>query len=125
MKRTILLASLDPARTDLKKRLLEAAGYRVIVVNTVADIPSRCLNHKIDLVLIGSSLPVEERRRFRSQSRDQSSLVLEIYREETPELMDDCRTYVHHAVTSVDFLEAVQAVFASHQGTSRNHVYAA
>jgi hypothetical protein len=35
--RTILLASADPTLTDLKRRLLEAKGSRVIVVNTVWD----------------------------------------------------------------------------------------
>ncbi len=114
MRKTILLASLDPALTDLKKRVLETAGYRVIVANTVSDIPSICLNPKIDLVLIGSSLSAKEKRKFWAHSRDQCSLVLELYRDGTPELMDDIRAYVHHSVTSVDFVEAVQAVL-THQ----------
>src|SRR6266542_2272106 len=107
--RTILLASVDPALTDLRKRLLEAVGYQIIVANTVSEIARRCLNRKIDLVLIGSSLSAEQKRRFWAESRDQCSLVLELYRDGPPELMDDNRTYVHHPVTSVDFVEAVQA----------------
>jgi DNA-binding response OmpR family regulator len=111
--RTILLASVDPALTDLKKRLLEAAGYGVIVASTVSEIASRCLNRKIDLVLIGSSLSAEQKRRFWAESRDQCSLILELYRDAPPELMNDSRTYVHHPVTSVDFVEAVQAVLTN------------
>jgi DNA-binding response OmpR family regulator len=113
--RTILLASVDPALTDLKKRLLEAAGYRVIVANTASDIAMpRCLNRKIDLVLIGSSLSREQKRRVWAEYRDQCSSILELYRNGSPELMDDIRTYVHHPVTSVDFVEAVQAVLTQH-----------
>jgi DNA-binding response OmpR family regulator len=112
--RTILLASVDPALTDFKKRVLEIAGYRVIVAKTASDIPSIRLNLKIDLVLIGSSLSAEQKRRFWTESRGQCSLVLELYRDGTPELMDDIRAYVHHSVTSVDFVEAVQAVLTNH-----------
>ena len=111
---TILLASLDPALTDLKKRVLEAAGYRVVVAHCVSDIAGRCLNLKIDLVLIGSSLSPEQKRRFWAETRGQCSLVLELYRDESPELMDDTRTYIHHSLRSVDFLGAVQAVLTSH-----------
>ena len=111
---TILFASLDPALTDLRKRVLETAGYRVIVVDTIAEIASRCLNYKIDLVLLGSSLSPAEKRNFWAASRNQCSLILELYGDGPPELMDDTRTYVHHPITSVDFLEAVQAVLGKH-----------
>jgi CheY-like chemotaxis protein len=117
-KRTILLASHDPALTDLRKRLLEAAGYFVIVAKTTSELASRCQHHKIDLVLIGSSLPPVEKRKFGAQSRKQCGLVLELYTDGPPELMDDTRAYVHHAVTSVDFLEAVRAVLTSHQSVA-------
>ncbi len=73
--RTILLASVDPALTDLRKRLLEAVGYQIIVANTVSEIARRCLNRKIDLVLIGSSLSAEQKRRFWAESRDQCSFA--------------------------------------------------
>jgi DNA-binding response OmpR family regulator len=110
---TILLASLDPTLTKLRKGVLEVAGYRVIVVDTVAQIASECRNHAIDLVLIGSSLPAAEKRKFLAEFRQHcSSVVLELYSDGTPELMDDVRTYVHHPVTSVDFVEAVQAILA-------------
>jgi len=112
--RTILLASVDPALTDLKKRLLEAAGYQVIVAGTASNIAGRCLNRKIDLVLIGSSLSAEQKRRVWAEYRNQCSSILELYRDGSPELMDDARTYVHHPVTSVDFVQAVEAVLTNH-----------
>ena len=113
-RKTILFASLNPALTDFRKRVLEAAGYRVIAINTIAEIARRCQNHKIDLVLIGSSLSSGEKRKFWAESRNLCSLILELYSAGPPELMDDTRTYVHHTVTSVDFVEAVQAVLRNH-----------
>ena len=109
--KTVLLASLDPALTNLRKRVLEFAGYRVIAVDSIAQIASRCRNEKIDLVLIGCSLSPSEKRNFWAESSNYcSSLVLELYTDSPPELMDDPRTYVHHPLTSVDFVEAVRAV---------------
>lgn len=108
---TILLASLDPALTKLRKRVLEIAGYRVVAVESVAQIASECRNRTIDLVLIGTSLSAVQKRTFWAEFRSHcSSIVLELYRDESPELMDDLRAYVHHAVTSVDFVDAVKAV---------------
>lgn len=65
----------------------------------------------MDLVLIGTSLSPMEKRKFWAEFRHHcSSVVLELYDNGIPELMDDLRTYVHHAVTSVDFVEAVEAL---------------
>jgi hypothetical protein len=115
--KTVLLASLDPALTTLRKRVLEVAGYRVIAVDSIAQIASSCRNEKIDLVLIGSSLSPAEKRNFWAESRNYcGSLVLELYSEAPPELMHDTRTYVHHSLTSVDFVEAVRAVLTLRLG---------
>ena len=111
--KTVLLASLDPALTTLEKGSLELAGYRVIAIDSVAQIASSCKNEEIDLVLIGSSLSPAEKRSFWCESRNYcSSLVLELYSDRSPELMDDPRTYVHHPLTSRDLVEAVEAVVA-------------
>ena len=109
--KTVLLASLDPTLTSLRTRLLEFAGYRVIPIDSIAQIAGVCQNENIDLVLMGSSLSPVEKRNFWTESRNYcSSLVLELYTDAPPELMDDPRTYVHHPLTSVDFVEAVRAV---------------
>jgi len=112
--RTILLASLDPTLTNIRTRVLEAAGYCVIVAGTVSEIANGLLNQNIDLVLIGLSVPAAEKRKFWAECRNRCRLILELYNDCPPELMDDPRTYVHHPITSVDFLEAVEAVLACH-----------
>ena len=108
---TILLASLDPALTKLQKRVLEVVGYQVIAVESVAQIASECRSGPIDLVLIGTSLSPGEKRKFWAEFRNHcSSVVLELYDDGVPGLMDDLRTYIHHTVTSRDSVEAVQAL---------------
>jgi hypothetical protein len=114
---TVLLASVDPALTSLRKRLLEFAGYRVVAVDSIAKIASSCRNEHIDLVIIGTSLSAAEKRDFWVESRNYcGGLILELYSEGPPELMADPRTYVHHPLTSVDFVEAVGAVLALARG---------
>ena|SRR5436190_22108399 len=123
--KTVLLASLDPSLTTLRKRVLEVAGYRVIAVDSIEQIASSCRDEKIDLVLIGSSLSAAEKRNFWIESRNHcSSLVLELYNDGPPELMDDPRTYVHHPLTSVDFVEAVRAVLTLRLSTGGSSVVA-
>jgi hypothetical protein len=61
------------------------------------------LDEKIDLVLIGSSLSAEQKRKFWADTRDQCGLVLELYSDSPPELMDDSRAFIHHPVSSADF----------------------
>jgi hypothetical protein len=112
--RTILLASVDPILTNIRTRVLEAAGYCVIVAGTVSEISSGFLNTNIDLVLMGLSVPAAEKRMFWAECRNRCSLILELYTDGPPELMDDPRTYVHHPVTSMDFLEAVESLLAAH-----------
>jgi len=105
-----LTPHLQTLRNDFWKR----QGYQVIVAGTASNTASRCLNRKIDLVLIGSSLSAEQKRRVWAEYRNQCSSILELYRDGSPELMDDARTYVHHPVTSVDFVQAVEAVLTNH-----------
>lgn len=77
---TIILASLDPVLTKLQKRVLEVVGYRVIVIDSVAQIASECRSSLIDLVLIGSSLSPEEKRKFWTELRNYcGGVVLELY----------------------------------------------
>jgi DNA-binding response OmpR family regulator len=113
-RKTILLASRDAALTDARKRALQAAGYHVIAAKNVKQIASSCRQYKIDLVLIGASLPPAEKRRFWAESRDNCKTpILELYGAGPPELMDETRT-LHRAHTSLDFIEIVRAILTEH-----------
>jgi hypothetical protein len=49
-------STFGPTLTNIRMRVLEAAGYCVIVTGTVFEIASGLLNQNIDLVLIGLSV---------------------------------------------------------------------
>src|SRR5579864_2362398 len=111
--KTILIASRDPALTIARKRALEAAGYHVIAVKNLAQVARNCQTHEIDLVLLGSSLPPAQKRRFWAESRKNCRTpILELFSGAPPELMDESRTYVHRSRTPADFIEAVQAILS-------------
>jgi hypothetical protein len=62
-KKTILVVSLSPEQADVRKRVLEAAGYRVIAAKTVVNVITTCETRRVDLAMIGYSLPPAEKRR--------------------------------------------------------------
>jgi hypothetical protein len=109
----ILFVSIDPTLTQFGKQLLELAGYGVIQVDSVEQIAGVCRNHTIDLVLLESSLQPDIKRKFWDEFRKHcNSVVLELYGDAAPELMDDVRTYIHHPVTSADFIGAVHSILS-------------
>jgi DNA-binding response OmpR family regulator len=90
---------------------LEKAGYRVILATHFDEIASRCKEHKVDLVLLGSSLSPAEKRRFWVESRDTCRTpILELYSFGPPELMDESRTYSQQSRKVDDFLGTVQTI---------------
>jgi DNA-binding response OmpR family regulator len=110
-KKTILVASLDPALADVRKHVLEAAGYRVVVAMNIEEVINGFRDETIDLVMIGYSLPPAEKRRVWAHARDCGEIpVLELSKSGTSELLDETRTHTHHAQTPEDFLEAVRSI---------------
>jgi CheY-like chemotaxis protein len=55
LQKTVLVASRDPRLMDVRKHVLEDAGYRVILASNIHEVSDACQG-KIDLVLIGYSL---------------------------------------------------------------------
>jgi len=108
---TILVASSDPALTEWKKLVLEGAGYVVIAATAIEQIPRICQEHKIDLLLLGSSLSPAEKRKFWLEARSNCrSPVLELYGSGAPELIDELHTHLHASHPASDFVKAVRAI---------------
>ena len=105
-RKTILVASCDPAVTKTRRQVLEAAGYRVIAVRSVNQFARRCERHKFDLVVIGSSIPPAEKRKFWAESRINSHTpILELFSAGAPELMDESHS-VQRSSISTDFFNS-------------------
>lgn len=109
--KTILIASSDPALTQWKKLVLEGAGYLVIAATAIEQIPRICEEHKIDLLVLGSSLSPAEKRKFWREARSNCrSPVLELHGSGAPELMDEMHTHLHVSHPASDFVKAVGAI---------------
>jgi len=108
---TVLVASRDPQLADVRKAILEDAGYRVVTASTIAAVAKGCKENNINLVLIGYSVRPSDKRRMFLEAREHCKTpVLELYSDEAPHLVSETRTFQHHAETPHDFLQAVSNI---------------
>lgn len=59
----LLVVSNDPAFGDVRKDVLEAAGFSVISANNFHQVEEACRNGEFWLAIIGHSIPAKEKRR--------------------------------------------------------------
>ena len=64
----ILVASHDPHLADVRKGLLEAAGFQVFSASNLKAVQEAC-QKRPQLVMIGYSLPAAEKRRVWTEVR--------------------------------------------------------
>jgi DNA-binding response OmpR family regulator len=112
-RKAVLVASRDPNMADVRKRVLEDAGFRVVAATTVEQVQKACQEKPIALVLVGHSVPPSDKRRFFTEARKHCKTpVLELFQTGTPELVEESRTFSHQSHTPDDFLKAVLAIIA-------------
>jgi CheY-like chemotaxis protein len=112
--RTILVASHDPHLADVRKRVLEDAGYQVIAASSILEVRKGCRTNKIHLVVIGYSLPPSEKRRVCIEARECcKARILELFKTEPPNLTPETYIFQHHVEAPDDFLQAVKAILGS------------
>src|ERR1700731_437139 len=86
-KKTVLVVSRHPHLADVRKRVLEQAGYKVVSISEPEAIEEACRNHKIGLVLIGYSLTPAEKRRIADEAIAFCKCpILELWDREPPQL---------------------------------------
>jgi DNA-binding response OmpR family regulator len=114
-KDTILVASWDATLADVRKRALESAGYVVLQSKGSAEVRDICRKRKVNLVLIGYSLPPAEKRRVWDAARKVCKTpILELYPSGgKPELMDSTALFSHEAFAPDDFVTRVQSILKS------------
>src|SRR5438270_9604842 len=99
-RKRVLVASRDPRLADVRRRVLEKAGFRVFAATSVEQLQKACQENKIALVLVGYSVPPSDKRRFFMEARKHCKTpVLELFETGTPELVEEARTYSHHSQT--------------------------
>jgi DNA-binding response OmpR family regulator len=108
-----LVASRDPHLADVRRGVLEKAGFRVFAATNVEQIQKTCREQRIALVLVGYSVPPSDKRRFFAEAREHCKTpILELFATGKPELVEESRIFTHQALRPDDFLEAVLAIVA-------------
>jgi hypothetical protein len=99
--------------------MLEGAGFTVIEAMNPKMVRDACLHRKLNLVMIGYSVPPAEKRRAWQQVRKLTKMpILELYRNGRSELMDD--TVISHSLqTEDDLLSEVRAIFRTNGNRRR------
>jgi len=106
----ILVVSHDPGLADVRKSVLEAAGFTVISIRSDSTVVGKvCRKQRPRLVMIGYSVPPAAKRRVWDEARKKCKVpILELHREGKPELMPPA--YFHVSQAPDDFLAAVQRI---------------
>ena len=106
--RLILVASRDPHLADVRKRVLESAGFSVLAVSDSATVKKVCTEGTVHLVMLGYSLAPADKRRIWKAAREHCKVpILELHQKGAPELVDQ-NVFYHEAKAGDDFLEAVK-----------------
>lgn len=110
--KTILVASRDPRQADVRKQVLEAAGYKVISARNLQEVVAVCTaKPRPDMVLVGFSLPAAEKARVALEVRRcMKAPILQLYRGEKPDIKHRGVHY-HESHTAEDFLATVDRLF--------------
>jgi DNA-binding NtrC family response regulator len=113
-KGKILVISRDPGLADVRRKVLENAGFEVLAANDSTAIPAACAVHKPRLVMLGYSLlPSEKRRVWAAVKQHCKVPVLELHRKKRPELMSPA--FFHESAAPDDFLSTVIRIVGSGQ----------
>ena len=104
----ILVVSHDPHLADVRKHILEKAGFEVLAAHNFKDVQDACKKNP-DLVMIGYSLPPAEKRRVWAEVREKCNIpILELHETSEPSLMENA--FFHQAAAPDDFLSAVKRI---------------
>jgi DNA-binding response OmpR family regulator len=110
-KEKILVVSHDPGLADVRRNVLEKAGFEVLTASDSTAIQPACAIHKPRLVMIGYSLLPSEKRQVWAAVKEHCDVpVLELHRENGPELMSP--TFFHESMAPDDFLAAVMKILS-------------
>jgi DNA-binding response OmpR family regulator len=114
-KEKILVISCDPGLADVRRRVLEKAGFEVLAASDSTTIQPTCAAHKPRLVMVGYSLLPSEKRRVWAAVRKLCDVpVLELHRQKGPELLSPA--FFHESLTPDDFLTTVMKIMGDGQG---------
>ena len=108
------MVSRDPGLADVRRKVLENAGFEVLAASDSTAIPAACAGHKPRLVMLGYSLMPSEKRRVWAAVKEHCNVpVLELHREKRPELISPA--FFHESLAPDDFLSSVMKIVGREQ----------
>jgi DNA-binding response OmpR family regulator len=108
----ILVVSHDPRLADVRRKVLENAGFEVLAAADSQTVRKACAEHDLRLVMIGHSLLPAEKRRVWAEVREHHNIpVLELHKESEPELM--APAFFHESLAPDDFLKVVMRILSA------------
>jgi DNA-binding response OmpR family regulator len=109
-KDTILVASWNPILAELRKTILENEGFAVLQTKGSSRVGELCRKKKVNLVLIGYSVPPSEKRRIWVEARKFCKApILELLRSGETELIES-NVFAHESRTPDDLVKSVRTV---------------
>jgi CheY-like chemotaxis protein len=114
-KDKILVVSHDPRLADVRRKVLEKAGFEVLAASDSTAIKRTCAVHKPRLVMMGYSLLPSEKRRVWAAVKEHCDVpVLELHRKSGPELLST--DFSHESLAPDDFLATVMKILVGGRG---------
>jgi hypothetical protein len=111
---TIVVASRDPELAEIRRRLLEAAGYNVISVKEPSEVGRACRQTHVSLLVIGYSVQPSKKRLIWREARNKCRVpVLELYQNGEAELVPAQALFAHEAPEPEGLLMAVQHILSN------------
>ncbi|HVH85172.1 MAG TPA: hypothetical protein VM912_00490 [Terriglobales bacterium] len=108
----ILVVSRDPRLADVRKTVLENAGFAVIpaTAENATEEVRKC--EHLRLIMLGYSVPPAEKRRVWVAVREHCNVpILELHHNGTPDLMEQ-DVFAHLARQPDDFLDSVRKLLS-------------
>ena len=104
------MASRHPHLEDVRRHVLEQAGYEVLTIREPEELPEICKNRRIDLAVIGYSITTYEKDRIANQIVESCHcLILELW-DRLPPQQRSYPVFDHFSLTPEDFLDKVTSL---------------
>ncbi len=109
-KKTVLVVSRHPHLEDVRRHVLEEAGYQVVTIRTPEEVEEACKKNKLDLAVIGYSLTAAEKRLIAAECVMLCKCpILELWDRQPPQIRGGGeQIFDHFSLQPDDFLKTVQ-----------------
>ncbi|HUQ50484.1 MAG TPA: hypothetical protein VM056_07220 [Terriglobales bacterium] len=108
-----LVVSADRAHSDVRRQILEQAGFKVVAVTDLRSLMEACKTQAFSLAIIGYSIPAAEKARIAQEMKHclKDIPTLELHEGSDPDLSAVTFSFLQSAASEPDaFLETVRSI---------------